>query len=173
MRWIKQLQRRTPLGWLQLSHETGRLLVALSGIAFADVLMFMQLGFQNALYDSNTRVDRAMLADIVLLKPQRAESAKFVYLFAAATPASDGYSRSSNRRGVVYQQHHLEKPPNPPQCDGSSVGFDPDRPAFNLPEVNQQLTKIKLPDVVLFDRGARGKYAETIAQVDQGKPRHH
>jgi putative ABC transport system permease protein len=49
------------------------------------------------------------------------------------------------------------------------LGFDPDQPAFNLPEVNQQLNKIKLPDFVLFDRGARGKYAEAIAQVNQGK----
>jgi putative ABC transport system permease protein len=68
--FIQQLQRRTPLGWLQLSHEKGRLLIALAGIAFADVLMFMQLGFQNALYDSNTRVNRAMSADIVLLSPK-------------------------------------------------------------------------------------------------------
>jgi putative ABC transport system permease protein len=45
--FIQQFQRRTPLGWLQLSHEKGRLLVALAGIAFADVLMFMQLGFQS------------------------------------------------------------------------------------------------------------------------------
>ncbi|NEQ27838.1 MAG: ABC transporter, partial [Microcoleus sp. SIO2G3] len=43
---IQQLGRRTPLGWLQLSHQKSRFLVALSGIAFADVLMFMQLGFQ-------------------------------------------------------------------------------------------------------------------------------
>jgi putative ABC transport system permease protein len=48
---IQKLQRRTPLGWLQLKHDRGRLMVALAGIAFADVLMFMQLGFQNALYN--------------------------------------------------------------------------------------------------------------------------
>jgi putative ABC transport system permease protein len=50
------------------------------------------------------------------------------------------------------------------------LGFAPDQPAFNLPEVNQQLDKLKLPDTVLFDRGARGQYAEAIAQVNQGKP---
>ncbi|MBC7971278.1 MAG: hypothetical protein H7Z11_14355, partial [Verrucomicrobia bacterium] len=59
---IQQLQRRTPLGWLQLSHEKVRLLVAIGGIAFADMLMFMQLGFEASLYDSNTRANRAMLA---------------------------------------------------------------------------------------------------------------
>jgi putative ABC transport system permease protein len=67
---LQQLQRRTPLGWLQLNHEKSRLWVALAGIAFADVLMFMQLGFQNALYDSNTRLNRAVQADIVLLSPK-------------------------------------------------------------------------------------------------------
>ncbi len=67
---IQKLKRRTPLGWLQLSHEKGRLLVALSGIAFADILIFMQLGFQNALYDSNTRLNRSLQTDIVLVSPQ-------------------------------------------------------------------------------------------------------
>lgn len=106
MKFIQKLQRRTPLGWLQLSHDRGRLVVAIAGIAFADVLMFMQLGFQNSLYDSNTRVDRAMRADVIISSPRA---------------------------------------------------------------LNQQLDKIKIPDVVLFDRGARGKYAETIAQVDKGQ----
>ncbi len=67
---IQELQRRTPLGWLQLSHEKGRFLVALAGIAFADVLMFMQLGFQSALFDSNTRLHSSMVADIFLISPQ-------------------------------------------------------------------------------------------------------
>ncbi|MEY3255323.1 MAG: hypothetical protein RLZZ29_454, partial [Cyanobacteriota bacterium] len=67
---IQEFQRRTPLGWLQLSRHRSRLLVAISGIAFADVLIFMQLGFQNALYDSNTRLNRAMIGDIVLISPQ-------------------------------------------------------------------------------------------------------
>jgi hypothetical protein len=64
--WVQQFQRRTPLGWLQLSYSRSRLLVALSGIAFADILMFMQLGFQASLYESNTQIRRALDADIVL-----------------------------------------------------------------------------------------------------------
>ena len=67
---IKQLCRRTPLGWLQLSRDKTRLVVALSGIAFADILIFMQLGFQSALYDSNTRFHRSLKTDIVLISPQ-------------------------------------------------------------------------------------------------------
>ncbi|MEO1673613.1 MAG: ABC transporter permease DevC, partial [Cyanobacteria bacterium J06631_2] len=49
------------------------------------------------------------------------------------------------------------------------VGFDPERPAFNLPEVNRQLDKVKIPDTVLFDRASRGEYEEAIASIEQGQ----
>ena len=68
--FIQRLTKRTPLGWLQLSHDKTRMLVALSGIAFADVLIFMQLGFQTALYDSNTRLHHNLDADIFIISPQ-------------------------------------------------------------------------------------------------------
>ncbi|MCJ8282076.1 MAG: ABC transporter, partial [Rivularia sp. ALOHA_DT_140] len=68
--FIQKLQRRTPLGWLQLSRQKGRLLVAISGVAFADLLMLMQLGFRNALFNSATQLHESLRADIVLLSPQ-------------------------------------------------------------------------------------------------------
>ena len=49
------------------------------------------------------------------------------------------------------------------------IGFDPEQPAFNLPEVNSQLDKVKIPNTVLFDRASRGKYNEVIAKVEQGE----
>ncbi|MDJ0593810.1 MAG: ABC transporter, partial [Pleurocapsa sp. MO_226.B13] len=39
---FKVLKNRTPLGWLQLKRDKMRLITALSGIAFADILIFMQ-----------------------------------------------------------------------------------------------------------------------------------
>ena len=64
------MQDRTPLGWLQLKKNKGRLLVAVAGIGFADLLMFAQLGIQAALFDSNTLLNRGMDADIVLRSAQ-------------------------------------------------------------------------------------------------------
>ncbi|MEM8810753.1 MAG: ABC transporter, partial [Cyanobacteria bacterium P01_G01_bin.38] len=45
---LKMLQDRTPLGLLQLKHDRTRLLTAIAGITFADILIFMQLGFSDA-----------------------------------------------------------------------------------------------------------------------------
>ncbi len=55
--------RRTPLAWKNLTHNVRRLLVALSGVTFAVVLMFMERGFQNALFDSTVELVRNFDAD--------------------------------------------------------------------------------------------------------------
>ena len=51
----------------QLKYEKVRLLVALSGIIFAVVMMFMQLGFSDALFDSSVLLHKSMQADVFLL----------------------------------------------------------------------------------------------------------
>ncbi|MBW4691190.1 MAG: ABC transporter permease DevC [Lyngbya sp. HA4199-MV5] len=169
MKLIQQMQRRTPLGWLQLSHDRGRLLVALAGIAFADVLMFMQLGFQNALYDSNTRADRAMLADIVLLSPKALNLQNLSTFSRRRLLQAMDVSGVQTANALYINNITWKNPQTRLSATVQVMGFDPDQPAFNLPEVNQQLNKLKVPDVVLFDRGARGEYANAIAQVDEGK----
>jgi putative ABC transport system permease protein len=169
MKFLQQLQRRTPLGWLQLSHDKGRLRVALAGIAFADILMFMQLGFQNALYDSNTRVDRAMLADVIIHSPKALNLQNLSTFSRRRLLQAMDVPGIQTASALYINSLTWKNPQTRLSATVQVLGFDPDLPAFNLPEVNQQLDKLKLPDVVLFDRGARGKYAETIAQLDNGQ----
>jgi len=166
IKW-QQLQRRTPLGWLQLNHEKGRLLVALSGIAFADVLMFMQLGFQNALYDSNTRLSRALQTDLVLLSPQARNMQSLSTfsrrrLYQAMDIPGVKSAEAFYANTIVWKNPQTRK-----ETTIQVIGFNPNHSAVNLPEVNQQLDKLKLPDTVLFDRGSRGNYQDTIAQIEQ------
>ncbi len=161
---------RTPLGWLQLRHDRGRFLVALAGIAFADLLMFMQLGFQAALYDSNTRLDRAFRGDVVLISP------KALNLQNLSTFPRRRLLQALDVPGVVDAQGLYIRTVNwrNPQTLRSAtvqvLGFDPDADVLRLPEVQAQADRLKRPDTVLFDRGARGRYGEVIARVDRGEP---
>jgi putative ABC transport system permease protein len=160
--FIQQLQRRTPLGWLQLSREKSRLLVAL-------VLMFMQLGFQNALYDSNTRLNRAVQADIILISP-KARSTQNLGTFARRRLYQSMDIPCVQSADALYINTLTWKNPQTKRdATIQMLGFDPDRPAFNLPEVNQQLDKIKIPNAVLFDRLARGEYKNVITQISSGQ----
>ena len=42
----------TPLAWKNLTHDPRRLVVACGGVSFAVLLMYIELGFLNALLDS-------------------------------------------------------------------------------------------------------------------------
>ncbi len=167
---IKLLRQRTPLGFKQLKHDPMRLLTAIAGIAFADVLIFMQLGFADALFTTNTQYPRSLETDLVLVSTQ----AKFF-----------GELRTFPRRrlfqaldvpGIVSADPlyvasvQWRNPQTRERTSMLLLGQTPERPALNLPEVNQQLDLIRLPDTVLFDRASRGSYDEVVAQLEQGQP---
>jgi len=66
--------RKIPLAWLLLSRQPLRLLVAVAGISFAGILMFMQLGFRDGLFDASVTVHRLLDADLVLISPRSKSS---------------------------------------------------------------------------------------------------
>ena len=166
---IQQIQRRTPLGWLQLSRERGRLVVALAGIAFADVLMFMQLGFQSALYDSNTKLSRSLDADIVLVSPQARNTQNLSTFSRRRLYQSKDIAGVDSAEAFYSNIITWRNPDSRKETSVQAIAFNPEKPALNLPEINQQLDKIKIPDRVLFDRKSRGDYQQAIAIVEQGK----
>lgn len=166
---IEEIQRRTPLGWLQLSHHRGRLLVAISGIAFADVLMFMQLGFQNALYDSNTRLNRAMIGDIVLISPQSKNMQNMSTFSRRRLLQAEDVPGVKSARSMYVGLVAWKNPQTQRKTSVQALGFSPEQSLLNVPAIKNQLDTIKLPDYFLFDRGARGEYKQMFAKIDQGK----
>jgi putative ABC transport system permease protein len=170
MSMIQQIQRRTPLGWLQLKRERGRLMVAIAGIAFADVLMFMQLGFQSALYDSNTKLSRALNADIVLVSPQARNTQNLSTFSRRRLYQSKDIAGVDSAEAFYSNIITWKNPDSRKETSVQAIAFNPEKPALNLPEINQQLDKIKIPDRVLFDRKSRGDYTKAIEIVEQGKP---
>ncbi|MDJ0573365.1 MAG: ABC transporter permease DevC [Pleurocapsa sp. MO_192.B19] len=166
---FKFLKNRTPLGWLQLKHDKMRLLTAISGIAFADLLIFMQLGFKDALYTTNTQYPRQIQGDIVLVS-NRATNFNKLYTF----PRRRLYQARDipgvkSAEAVYVGSLDWRNPQTREKASMMVIGFDPERPVFTLPEVNSQLDRVKIPHTVLFDRASRGEYQEVISQIEQGK----
>jgi putative ABC transport system permease protein len=62
--------KKTPLSWKQLTRQKTRMVVALAGIAFADMLMFVQMGLLDALFDSAARPHQSLQGDLVVVNPQ-------------------------------------------------------------------------------------------------------
>ncbi len=164
------MQDRTPLGWLQLKKNKGRLLVAIAGIGFADLLMFAQLGIQAALFDSNTLLNRGIDADIVIRSAQYrnlnlANTLPRRRLFQIKDLPDVQFAEGLYVANVVWKNPQTLR-----KTQLTLVGQNLERPAFTFDEVNQNLALLKQPDTFLFDRNTRGDYAEVVAQVEKGQP---
>ena len=147
---LTKLKQRTPLGWLQLRHDRTRLAVAIAGITFADILIFMQLGFMGALFESNVKLHHQIDADIVLLSLQ-ARNLSNLSTFPRRRLFQAMDIPGVQAADALYVGFTDWKHPTTRQKTSMLlVGMDPDRPAFLMPEVRQNRNKIKLPDTLLF-----------------------
>jgi len=153
---------KIPLAWLQVTREKTRLAVAIAGIAFADLLIFIQMGFEGALYDSAVKPHRSLQADLVLINPQ------FQTLFSVKS-----FSRERLYQTLSYEGVNSVSPlyiatgqwQNPETRVSRAIlvwGVDPASPVFKFPEVTQNLDQLKLLNQVLFDQAGRPEYG-TIA----------
>ncbi|MGK7877218.1 MAG: ABC transporter permease DevC [Xenococcaceae cyanobacterium] len=160
---------KIPLSWLQLTQEKIRFIVALAGIAFADILMFMQLGFRDALFDSAVKLHKSLDGEIFLLSPQSDA------LIAMKSFSSRRLYEAMGVRGVesvtpVYLDFAIWKNPVERNTRGILVlGFNPANNIINLPGVQQNIDAIKLSDVVLFDDLSRTDFGPIAEQFKQKK----
>ncbi|MFQ4141584.1 ABC transporter permease DevC [Chlorogloeopsis sp. ULAP02] len=163
------MKRRIPLAWLQLSREKNRLLVAMAGITFADILIFIQLGFQSALYDSNTRLQRSLQGDLVLISPNTRSMINM-----SSFPRRRLY-QTMNFKGIksadaLYLDFAKWKNPRTHQFNTIlTIGFNPEKSVFKLPEISQNLDKIRFSDTMLLDRGTRGVSQEIVTAITKNK----
>jgi len=160
---------KLPLSWRQLTHEKIRLLVALAGIAFADILMFMQLGFRDALFDSATTFHRQLQGDVFLISTQSTA------LIAMRSFSSRRLYQALSVEGVqsvepLYLDIGLWKNPNTQATRGIMViGFNPDRTLLSSPGLENEMARTKIPDVVLFDKDSRAEFGPVAELFNAGR----
>jgi putative ABC transport system permease protein len=72
--FLTRLLGRLPIGYLQLTHHPGRLLAALAGVAFANVLVFVQLGLAGSMAESVAIPYRLFQPDLLIVSPVESET---------------------------------------------------------------------------------------------------
>jgi len=153
---------RTPLAWKNLTHDRKRLALAVGGIGFAVLLMFMQLGFRGALFDSTLALPRRFDADIVLLHTHRytlTVRQKFHRRYLDLAQASTSVASAT----PIYFESNLSnwklvgQPVGPPI---RVLGFNPKNPPLLIPAVESQAAPLMQPDTVLFDRMSKEDFGD-------------
>ncbi|WP_417770255.1 ABC transporter permease DevC [Stappia sp.] len=166
---LTRLLGRLPIGWLQLVHNRGRLAAALSGVAFANVLIFMQLGFLGALIESIRLPYTILNADILV----------------SASDANTLFDGSPLPRNRLYQALAVDgvasatslyygridwKQPDGTIRTMDVFGVDPQGGAFGEPALARASAALMLPDVALIDRKTRNAPPGLFDDIEAGKP---
>ena len=169
-RLLQRLFGRLPIGWLQLTHKRGRFAAALAGVAFANVLVFVQLGLMNSMGAATLKPYSFFQADIMI---------------------SAGDANALNEGGNVARQWMLQALADPDVVDGMGLfvgnvpwdrgekditftgfGIDPAKPHFVRPGLTDRLDLLQVQGVVILDRLARGLSPDEAAAIRPQTPLH-
>lgn len=156
--------KRVSVAWQNLLYERTRLWVAIAGVAFAVLLIFMNLGFLGALTATTVNFYEKFNGDLFLSSPETLEiSSTSVFprerLFQAE--GVPGVARAM----PLYSGYLLWRSPEPPY-DSRAIfvyAYNVEDPVFLIPELQTPEAKrlLRQPDVVFFDRMALPEYGPT------------
>ncbi|MGB8700039.1 MAG: ABC transporter permease DevC [Thermosynechococcaceae cyanobacterium] len=159
-----------PLAWLQLIRERMRLLVALAGISFAVILMMIQLGFRDALFDAAITMHINLNTDIVLINPQstaliamKSFSRRRLYQ-TLGVPGVDSVTPLYLSFGI------WKNPENRQTRQLMIIAYPPEAHVFDLPGIKTYQDRMKASDVVLFDEASRAEFGPVAEWFKAGKP---
>jgi putative ABC transport system permease protein len=170
MNWrLTRLFGRLPIGWLQLSHNKGRLLAAVSGVAFANLLVFMQLGILGALNGSTVAPYSMLNADILI------SSEDGNTLTDSGNIARTRMFQALGVPGVASAASMYVGMLPFSMSDGTSVsllafGMDTSQPTFASETIAASLGQLETENTALLDTQTRGVPAAALSGLVAGAP---
>ena len=161
--------RGIPLASLMLVRQPVRLAVALAGISFAGILMFMQLGFRDGLFDASVTVHRLFDADIVLISPRSTSSVSMAgfprrrLVQAMALPEVEGITP------VHWNLLLWRNPKTRGTRSILALGFEPGDPLFIDPALAPKAQALTQKGRVLFDEKSRPEFGPVAEWFRSGR----
>jgi putative ABC transport system permease protein len=165
---------RTPITWLNLWHEKVRLGVAIAGVAFADMLIFMNLGFLGSVAETATMMYDKVNADIYLTSPR-----SVTFISSYPIPRQRIYQVAGiagvERAMPLYIGYLMWRNPQTQLSRGIvAYGINPHDPVFLLPELQSPQHQAALDrwNTTLIDRQSRPEFGPiTTGTVTEAKRR--
>lgn len=162
------MSNRLFTAWLQLKYQKIRFLIALSGVIFAVVIIFFQLGIRDALFDSAVRFHQGLQGDCFIVSSR-----------SAALVDMESFSQRRLSQALAFEEVEYVNPiyfgfaqwKNPESRDSwrgiGMIGFDLRHQTFDLPGIKSNLERLQQTDAVLFDRHSRSEFGAIAEQFEQ------
>ena len=174
--FLKKFNFEIPLAWSQLSHQKVRLIVATTGVCFANILMFTQVGLLKMLTDGTTKLHESLGGDLFLVSsfsPTLRWNTSFPRAYIYQASAVDGVADTTSVYLDTGEWLNPEFLLENNQDDSSLktmgrfgkqvriIAFNPAKSnSLNLPDVQQQIDKLRIPNSILYDSLSQSSLGE-------------
>jgi putative ABC transport system permease protein len=152
------------LAWRQLRAERSRLASAMAGVMFAAVLVFMQLGFRSALFDSATALLGAMRAEIFLMHPLTTASFRPEPLPRVRAHQALALPEVAQAVPVYLAQASWRNPEDGSRRAIQLIGFDVEARAMEFEGLDVIAGALRRADAVGFDMRSRPEFGD-VARI--------
>ncbi|MBF2014717.1 MAG: FtsX-like permease family protein [Rivularia sp. T60_A2020_040] len=164
---LRHFFRKTPIALRQLMKDKTRLAIAMAGIAFANILIFAQMGFEASLFNSSTAPHRSLNADLVVVN-RHFESVYSVKNFSRRRLHQVLGFEGVESVSPLYIGLGSWKNPQTHRTQTILVlGTDPRTTAFKFPQINQNISELQKPDTVLFDQASLPAFGPIASLFEQ------
>jgi len=149
---------KTPLAWHNLLLDKVRTAVAIAGVAFAVVLILMQLGFYGAVLQTATLIYDRLRFDLLLCSPS------YLHLSKSGTISRNRLSQAESLPEIeaadpLYIGFNLWRNVDTGRRRGIMVlAIDPQQPVLKLAELSELSPLLTQPDAALLDRRSRPEF---------------
>jgi len=156
---------RTPLAWHNLLHERTRTVVAVAGVAFAVLLIFVQLGFFLAVRSTATMIYDALDFDLALVSSEYLDILRPGSFPRERLTAARGWAGVRQVRPLSVGIHGWRNPEDADRVRRNLLvlGVDPGDPPFHHPELMpEHVAVLGRPNAVLMDRKSRPEFGVAV-----------
>jgi putative ABC transport system permease protein len=156
---------RTPLAWQNLLHEPARTIVAVAGVGFAVLLIFVQLGFFLAVRNTATLIYDALDFDFALVSSEYLDILRPGSFPRERLVVAHGWAGVREVRPLSVGIHGWRNPEDASRVRRNLLvlGVDPEDPPFRHPELTAgHVAVLGRPNAVLMDRKSRPEFGVAI-----------
>ena len=158
MNVVSELYFAGRLAWRQLVFERAKLIAAISGVLFACVLVFMQLGFKDSLYASAASAPTNLDGDLFILHKQTEAMWRPVAFERSELMRVLGHAQVSQATPLYLSLGQFKNIQTHIKRTLMVYGFDPEAKLMTFKEVREQSQALLLKDTALFDEASRPEF---------------
>jgi putative ABC transport system permease protein len=162
---LRTALKRTPLAWLQVSHNPVKLAIGLAGVSFSNLLMFFQLGLLDSIYNSQRKPIERLRAELVMVSAGYSNMGSLQVFDRSRLYQALGVEGVEGVSPLHISRATWITPETRKSFDIYVYGVNLNRPSLAFPELEGQLSRLQPLRNALFDRNSKKQYGAITSEL--------